>query len=170
MPSASSTCRAILRLLDDDEWKRWSDREIATRCGVDHDRWRIETQADIWGNSPDGRASFRISRRQDLRGEHRAHRKRAGGASIHRLICDQYCAERRIGIFCRSGKLATWGAPLAPPIFAASPAHRGRAPPPATTLSPSVAYEDRAAPDRALGSNRHVHRRCDSHPTHEKCR
>jgi hypothetical protein len=28
--------RAVRKLLDDDEWARWSDREIARRCGVDH--------------------------------------------------------------------------------------------------------------------------------------
>lgn len=27
---------AVLRLLDDDEWRQWSDREIARRCGVTH--------------------------------------------------------------------------------------------------------------------------------------
>lgn len=27
--------RAVLKLLDDPEWKRWSDREIARQCGVD---------------------------------------------------------------------------------------------------------------------------------------
>lgn len=28
--------RAVTRLLDDPEWAAWSDREIATRCGVTH--------------------------------------------------------------------------------------------------------------------------------------
>lgn len=28
--------RAVTRLLTDDEWARWSDREIASRCAVDH--------------------------------------------------------------------------------------------------------------------------------------
>lgn len=28
--------RAVLRLLEDPEWSRWSDREIARRCGVTH--------------------------------------------------------------------------------------------------------------------------------------
>jgi hypothetical protein len=28
--------RAVLRLLNDQEWSVWSDREIARRCGVDH--------------------------------------------------------------------------------------------------------------------------------------
>ncbi len=29
--------RAVLRLLEDSEWSKWSDREIARRCGVSHD-------------------------------------------------------------------------------------------------------------------------------------
>lgn len=28
--------RAVMRLLEDDEWKKWSDREIGRRCGVFH--------------------------------------------------------------------------------------------------------------------------------------
>lgn len=28
--------RAVMRLLDDAEWSKWSDREIARRCGVSH--------------------------------------------------------------------------------------------------------------------------------------
>jgi site-specific DNA-methyltransferase (adenine-specific) len=41
--------RAVQRLLDDEEWSRWSDREIARRCGVDNSfvsRLRKEVAVD----------------------------------------------------------------------------------------------------------------------------
>jgi hypothetical protein len=42
--------RAVLVLLDDDEWRQWSDRAIARHCGVDHKsvaKWRCEFTGEI---------------------------------------------------------------------------------------------------------------------------
>jgi hypothetical protein len=35
-PATSAKHRAVMRLLEDDEWSAWSDREIAKRCAVGH--------------------------------------------------------------------------------------------------------------------------------------
>jgi hypothetical protein len=35
--AAPTTRRAVLTLLNDEEWSKWSDREIARRCNVHHD-------------------------------------------------------------------------------------------------------------------------------------
>jgi hypothetical protein len=41
---------AVMRLLTDDEWKQWSDREIARRCGVGHPLV-AEVRAELSGSS-----------------------------------------------------------------------------------------------------------------------
>src|SRR5262249_2804023 len=35
-PSSADRRRSVQALLEDEEWRNWSDREIARRCGVDH--------------------------------------------------------------------------------------------------------------------------------------
>lgn len=44
--------RAVMTLLEDEEWSKWSDREIARRCAVDH-KTVASHREPIWGNSPD---------------------------------------------------------------------------------------------------------------------
>lgn len=42
--------KAVLTLLEDEEWREWSDREIARQCAVDHktvSRYRNETGGEI---------------------------------------------------------------------------------------------------------------------------
>lgn len=49
--------RAVLTLLEDEEWSAWSDREIARRCGVSHP-FVATVRADLSGNGfqmPDSR-------------------------------------------------------------------------------------------------------------------
>jgi hypothetical protein len=48
--------RAIDIMLDDRQWTRWSDSQIATQCGVDHKTVaaRRSTRNSILGNSQDG--------------------------------------------------------------------------------------------------------------------
>lgn len=46
--------RAVLTLLNDAEWVKWSDREIARQCAVDH-KTVTRLRADHLGKSPDTR-------------------------------------------------------------------------------------------------------------------
>jgi hypothetical protein len=46
--------QAVTKLLKDDEWGKWSDREIARRCNVDHElvgRLREQLKPDTGGNA-----------------------------------------------------------------------------------------------------------------------
>ncbi len=54
--------RAVKLLLEDEEWSRWSDRQIAQHCGVDHKTVGAARQC-IRGNSPDSGA--RLAKRGD---------------------------------------------------------------------------------------------------------
>lgn len=45
--------RAILTLLNDPEWRKWTDRSIATKCAVDHKTVASLRKGHL-GNSPDG--------------------------------------------------------------------------------------------------------------------
>lgn len=55
--------RAVKRLLRDYEWQKWSDREIARRCGVDHktvgnlrkDMYPLDNQSGEFRKGADGR-------------------------------------------------------------------------------------------------------------------
>lgn len=38
---------AVMRLLDDGEWKHWSDREIAERCAVSDEFVRTERSCPL---------------------------------------------------------------------------------------------------------------------------
>lgn len=50
--------RAVMLLLEDEEWRRWSDREIARRCGVD-DKTVSSVRKSICGNSADTKRQTR---------------------------------------------------------------------------------------------------------------
>ncbi len=50
--SAADKRRSVLRLLEDEQWGQWSDREIARRCLVTH-KTVSHLRKSIWGNSPD---------------------------------------------------------------------------------------------------------------------
>lgn len=56
--------RAVETLLRDDEWRRWSDRTIAERCGVGHQlvaHARAELRLDDSSSRPDANPPKRIS-------------------------------------------------------------------------------------------------------------
>jgi hypothetical protein len=48
--TAADKRHAVMTLLEDEEWRQWSDREIARHCGVDHKsvaKWRRELTGEI---------------------------------------------------------------------------------------------------------------------------
>ena len=54
--------RAVLTLLDDEEWHAWSDNEIARRCGVSDKTVARHRPESIFGNSEDAPAARTITR------------------------------------------------------------------------------------------------------------
>lgn len=73
--------RAICRLLEDGEWRKWSDREIARHCGVDHKtvgRTRADLEQAYLGNSPDSNSHWTPG--QDFVAKH------SPGPVIERLV------------------------------------------------------------------------------------
>ncbi len=48
----ADSLRNGMRLLEDEQWGQWSDREIARRCLVTH-KTVSHLRKSIWGNSPD---------------------------------------------------------------------------------------------------------------------
>lgn len=54
--------RAVLTLLNDEEWHAWSDREIARRCGVSDKTVARHRPESIFGNSEDAPAARTVAR------------------------------------------------------------------------------------------------------------
>jgi protein gp37 len=57
--------RAVLRLLKDKEWARWSDREIAKRCAVSN-HFVADVRRNVTGNSPGDNSARLFTTRQGL--------------------------------------------------------------------------------------------------------
>jgi hypothetical protein len=54
--------KAVMTLLADEEWRRWSDRQVARHCGVDH-KFVAKTRGELSGDIP--RSSARKVQRGD---------------------------------------------------------------------------------------------------------
>jgi len=60
-PSVDDRRRAAIRMLEDPEWRLWSDRQIARHCGIGcHKTVAAYRRESIWGNSPDDQNNTRI--------------------------------------------------------------------------------------------------------------